>query len=392
MKFSNFAKSRTTSEITPDGTTLSVEDINLFPDETFTAVLWDSSASSPMETEAREIVHLAKSGNNFTMIRAKEETTAKAFAAGSFVANVITAETMNNLSSASGSAGKLITSNSYEMPAGDTDTIFSFANDEGHKTVTLPESALCQKQSFTLINLSSKIDQRIRLKTSAGDQINNLTGDYLQVSAGAKISLTPIFNKWHITEYKMSPSVKKISDSIDLSVGDGTIYVDASAGNKYLEITKRGELAGVPLKIVKSDSTTNTVYVSDLDLPTSNRFKLDTPMESITVIEDIAGQRKVIQQNKPESYAVRITEDRQLTGGERIALVTTGNSDKIIVLADTSREGGKMITIKKMDSGSGSVKVEGYDLEDINGQETDTISGEGTSAVYAFDGTEWIRI
>ena len=70
-------------------------------------------------------------------------------------------------------------------------------------------------------------------------------------------------------------------------------------------------------------------------------------------------------------------------------VVTTGSSTRTITLPQASTSQGKEIIVKKADSGSGSVTIDGYSSETLDGSLTKTISGQYTCIRLICDGSNW---
>lgn len=107
LKNKNFAVSRLASAIGASDTSISVSsgEGSLFPSTgPFRAVIWSSSYDSPVKDANREIVTLQlASGDSFTATRAQESTTARSWAANSYLAHVITAGKVEEIEAEVGS-------------------------------------------------------------------------------------------------------------------------------------------------------------------------------------------------------------------------------------------------------------------------------------------------
>jgi hypothetical protein len=70
-------------------------------------------------------------------------------------------------------------------------------------------------------------------------------------------------------------------------------------------------------------------------------------------------------------------------------LVTTGNTDRTITLPTAVDNSGRKLTIKKVDSGTGTVTVDGEGSETIDGATTKVLSAQYTSLAIQCDGSAW---
>ncbi len=76
-------------------------------------------------------------------------------------------------------------------------------------------------------------------------------------------------------------------------------------------------------------------------------------------------------------------------------LVTTGSSTITATLpavAGSDPTGGRVVTIMKVDSGGGSVTIDGNASETINGATTVSLSAQYNYRTLVSDGTQWLVI
>jgi len=96
MEYKNFSKGTLTSQLLDVGNSLTITTIETFPTTgQFKAVIWGAEHSAPQEDSTREIMTLEwNSGTSeYDIIaRGEEGTSAKTWAAGSFIAHIVTAE------------------------------------------------------------------------------------------------------------------------------------------------------------------------------------------------------------------------------------------------------------------------------------------------------------
>lgn len=77
------------------------------------------------------------------------------------------------------------------------------------------------------------------------------------------------------------------------------------------------------------------------------------------------------------------------TDGYDMVLVTTGASQRTITLPAVGSNTGRLLTIKKVDSGAGSVLIDTPSTETIDGSAQLTIYGQYGKTTLLCDGTNW---
>jgi hypothetical protein len=94
MEYKNFSKGTLTSQLSDVGTSLTITTTETFPTTgQFKAVIWGAEHSAPQEDSTREILTLLWDTDHYDIIgRGEEGTVAKTWAAGSFIAHIVTAE------------------------------------------------------------------------------------------------------------------------------------------------------------------------------------------------------------------------------------------------------------------------------------------------------------
>jgi hypothetical protein len=398
INFSNFAKSTLSTNITSVDSEIQITESTSFPDGSFTAVIWSQSSPSPADDPLSEVVVLTKTAEGlYSAVRGSEGTAARDWNEGSSIANVVTAETMNSICKSTSAYLSVheVTENSYEMTDTDTKLFFSFAQAEAYKTVTLPQVSTSEGKIFTLINRSAEIDQKVRIYPSIGDAISEISTSYITLTSGASLTIIPENGSWKILEY--SPlrysAINVVSTDKTVSTGEGIIYADCTAGEIYLTLASDDGVFKVPLVIVKTDSTENPVSVEGLD--NQNGYTtLAVQNESVTVITDMDGSKKVINRYIPSQTSVNVsgTTGYQLSGRQNTVLVQTGADDTSVFLHDPSEGGNETVTVKKTDAGTGVVNIYGKNFEPVEGNMYDSITSEGEYKSYAFDGSSWTRI
>jgi hypothetical protein len=77
------------------------------------------------------------------------------------------------------------------------------------------------------------------------------------------------------------------------------------------------------------------------------------------------------------------------TDGVSVVAVTTSTTNRTITLPTASANTYRIITVKKVDSGSGTVTVDGEGSETIDGETTYTLTDQYSTVTLICDGSEW---
>ena len=72
-----------------------------------------------------------------------------------------------------------------------------------------------------------------------------------------------------------------------------------------------------------------------------------------------------------------------------VILMTTGASTKTVTLAAAASSTGRKLTVKKVDSGAGTVVLDGNASETIDGQPTAVITTQYSFMQIVCDGSNW---
>ena len=78
-----------------------------------------------------------------------------------------------------------------------------------------------------------------------------------------------------------------------------------------------------------------------------------------------------------------------MANNESFATVTTGSSDRTITLPPAANVTGKEIVIKKVDSGTGGIIIEGDLTDTLDGSLNKTIGGQYSYMRVVSDGDNW---
>jgi hypothetical protein len=168
--------------------------------------------------------------------------------------------------------------------------------------------------------------------------------------------------------------------AFNLSWWNATEYGDP-ADDPLREIVRCTARSGDTLTIVRAQEGTSDNDHNLSDLPLGPRtYKVALPFTK-KEHDEIAIQYKAI------SVSVNT-----LAGTAGIILVTTGATDKTITLPAASGIAGRVYVIKKIDSGSGYVIVDGSGSETIDDGLTATIKKRYEAIKIATDGSNWFVV
>jgi hypothetical protein len=93
-------------------------------------------------------------------------------------------------------------------------------------------------------------------------------------------------------------------------------------------------------------------------------------------------------------YSAALSDSYTVTDsdGYSVLLVTTGVSDRTITLPTAADNSGRVLSIKKVDSGAGKVIIDGEGAETIDGATTVTLIARYESITITCNGTAWFII
>jgi len=405
LKYSNFAISTLTQELSNSVSEIYLADDALFPDGYFTAVIWSAGAASPMEDSASEIVTMSRiSEGVFSATRGEENTSANTWQAGSKIANVVTASTMEYIYAAAGKEASItvMSTSSYEMTRDDTKLMCTFSLNENEKYVKLPNASLCEGLIFTIINRGDETSQRINLYPDYGDTFYHTAESYIRIPSGGTAELTPSAEGWVILglNNERYGGIKFVStDMPDISFGDGVIYASTFYGNINISLPTLKDYCGTPLTIFKYSDDSNIVSITGYagDTP---QIELTNHFESATFVMEQNGTIRLINQpsaavetSSPSSNEVIfINSNTFLTGSERFVFITAEESNVYAYLPEPSGFTGHMVTIKKIDDGAGAARADAVNSK-IDGTDGYMgVSGQWEFMTFASSGDCWYRV
>ncbi|PLX66004.1 MAG: hypothetical protein C0602_12795 [Denitrovibrio sp.] len=397
LNFKNFALSTLASEAGESDNQIEITDYALFPDGDFTAVIWDSSKSSPLLDSSSEIVSLNRiSAGLFQAVRGEESTAPKLWQAGSNIANVVTAETMKYLFAGASISASVsdITDNIYDMGRYDTNTFLIFTTAETYKTVTLPESLLADGITYKITSKGTKSSQTARIYPNIGDSFAHTTDTYVTLTSGSSITLCLSEGEWNITDYvNAKPNgIKKIdANNSDISFGDGVVFADTSAGAVSISLPSGEGMKGIPLTIIKYDDLDNYVYVSAF-VESPGAAMIYGKFESMTFIVDDNDQIHFLNRYTPDNIRTKtVTASSTLRGQERFVIADASAGTITLTLPHVDRAIGESVTVKKIDSSANTVTVRSNGCT-MDGASTFDLTSQWEYAAFASDGNDWFRV
>lgn len=401
LTFSNFAKTSLSAPMTEAGETAGLTDASVFPEGTFTAVIWDSAKASPMDDENREIVLATKSGNTLTAQRGREGTQARAWNVGSMIANVITADTLNTLIGASSGGDEIITVTdaSYEMSPFTKKLKFVCSEVVPFIAVTLPSAAECAGSEFLLLNESVSYGFTVTLTPYGADTFCNLTGSQAVLYAGSSIRLISDGTSWSVAGFKSGSqsakhSVAPVMDTggmiflpyaeVYAGAGLGMLHVDATETMVYVYVQTSDCMHGVPLTVIRTDNEQNTVFV-----PLANGVHtLSSRGDSVTVTADGDGNIFALS-SYSAGGVVTFTEESVLTYGEKVVRCDASNAPFTVTSNYAHESAGRIITFIKTDSSENSVFLSL--VTESDSLQIELTLADGKAAVIS-DGVNWHRL
>ncbi len=384
-RFANFARSRLAAYLPANGTELTVGDASVFPEGSFTAVIWGKGFASPADDTDREIVLADRTGETITVERGRENTSARDWNTGSLMANVVTAETLNTLSSVS--ALRVISGNGNTIDAFDTVVAFSFGEQTNPMTCTLPEAALFMGNVLTLINCGSTFMQYVILNAAENDVIGMDGAVSMTIGSSCTIRLTVTDGIWRVIGTGLfSPhSIQTVSSSGPLNSLGTIAYADASTYPLYLYIQENPAMAGVPSILMKADETANKVSVYS---QTGDQFaELKNFGDAVWFMQTRSGGTVKLSTGGGSSGGgyVSISGYYSYENGISSVFADTSYGYSYVNLGSPSEHTGQSVTVIRTDSTLNPVQISKDEVSDY------LLSSEGESATFMCSGTVWYR-
>jgi len=162
--------------------------------------------------------------------------------------------------------------------------------------------------------------------------------------------------------------------------GDYIAIADSSSGNATRKITRSNLLTGLGAGTVTSVGiTSDTLTISGSPITSSGDIDLEVKKDGTTIDLNGSNELQIADGGVTEVKRSR-TVDSSFTTGDTISsdinLVTTGASDLTVNLPTAAE--GKIVIIKKIDSGAGNVVISGGSHDSV----TDTIDGATSKRLY----------
>lgn len=117
-----------------------------------------------------------------------------------------------------------------------------------------------------------------------------------------------------------------------------------------------------------------------------NSFSPATKARSSEINSNFSAIKDAIASSVTKSNTDYVITD---TDGYRVILVSTGNTTRTITLPTAADNSQRIITIKKVDSGTGAVTIDGENSETIDGQLTKSLNVQYDFYELQCDGTTW---
>lgn len=117
-----------------------------------------------------------------------------------------------------------------------------------------------------------------------------------------------------------------------------------------------------------------------------NSFSPATKARSSEINSNFSAIKDAIASSVTKSNTDYVITD---TDGYRVILVSTGNTTRTITLPTAADNSQRIITIKKVDSGTGAVTIDGENSETIDGQLTKSLNVQYDFYELQCDGTNW---
>lgn len=399
IRYSNFAQSNLIQAVTAEDTVINLSDDTSFPEGFFTCVIWSASESSPMDDVNRELVLLKRtSAGVFDAVRGIEGTTPAVWGAGSKIANIITAGSMDFIHDAAHNATSItdVYDNTYNMTRGDTNIFFHFADEgENSKSIVLPELALCEGLLFRITSKAFKITQKVRLTPFTDDLFAHTSNSYMDVHKGMTMELLATASGWMLMDSSQPDftEVKTVSNtSIDISFTDRIVFADASEMNIDINLLSTEEIYGIPLTIIRSDTSDNIATVKGLS-NYDGQIELSSQNESVTVVVKSDNSINVINHFIPEqSPVISVNSSVTLSGYEKIVLADATSSSVSIKTPSVNYLKGKTITFKKIDPTGNPVLIIPF-YASLDGSTAPMfLNSQWDYVTITSDGSNWFKV
>ncbi|MGE4317585.1 MAG: hypothetical protein AB7E96_01665 [Deferribacterales bacterium] len=402
LTFSNFAKTALSSALAESGAEVYAYDPSLFPAGVFTAVIWSREYASPLDDDGREVILVTKTAEGtMTAQRGRENTEAKDWSAGSMIANVLTADTLNSTAQHISAQDSLITvtDTEYTVSPADRNILFICPEEGFLITAALPEAALCPGVRFRFMNGTESYKGTVVITPNGTDYIRDTAGS-VSLYAGSSLELVSAGTSWVLSSVScgqgrdFSPELPAGGGMASaayafLGTGLGTADISAELLSAYVFVNVSDGMHGLPLTIRKADENPLALYVVT-DTATLSGVTLYSKGDSVTLTTDISGGINILSvYRNPSERTVTVSDDTYLYGSEEYVLADASSGGFEIMLPYFATCAGQTVTVKKTDSSSETVTVSLYNPEDY---EYSYLTAASPLTTFISDGSRWHRL
>lgn len=386
-RFANFARSQLAAYLHANGTELTVQNAELFPEGSFTAVIWGNGFASPADDPNREIVLAQKTESTISVERGRESTSAKDWNTGSMMANVVTAEMLNTFASAR--SFRVVTDSGSVIDPFDCTVAISFSKANQSISCVLPDAALYSGDVLTIINSGTEPSQYAVIIAAEGDTIglNGITQTTL--GSACTVKLAVIGGIWRIigTGIFSPHSFQTFTTSGPVFSYGSAVYADASESPLYLYIQQNSAMTNVPVPVIKTDETDNSVFIYD----TANKLLAELKEEggSFWFMQTAYGG---IVNLTPESGGssgtggtASVTGYYSLPSGISYIFADASVGYAYVSMGSASEHAGQSVTVIRTDTNSNPVMIGDIETSEI------MLEAEGSFRTYVSSGTKWFR-
>lgn len=208
----------------------------------------------------------------------------------------------------------------------------------------------------------------------------SLTGSIVNADVNASAAIA--YSKLTLTDSIVNADVNSAAaiaySKLNLSGSIVNADVSASAAIAYSKLNLTGA-------VVFADLASAAVADED-DMVSNSATKLATQQSIKAYVDNEIAAITVTGANTSAKVADYTVTD---SDNIRTVLMTTSTTDRTVTLPTAADNAHRIITIKKVDSGSGKVTIDGEGAETIDGSASIDIFGQYGFLTVQCDGTEW---
>ena len=246
----------------------------------------------------------------------------------------------------------------------------------GSVTVTLPTATTRKGKHYIIIRIDSS-GNTVSVARSSTDTINGQTSISLASNTGLTVASDGT-SKW---AFDVPPATELPSGIAKSKISTTGTFVLADLPATVLNNTQDNDLGAHYVQISEISAPGTPAADKGRIFLNSSTNKLSIKKDdgtSVSLEEQGGGSADWIVQSKSANYTA--------LWGEAV-LVTTGASTITITLTTASGNSGKKVLVKKVDSGSGTVIIDGAGSETIDGVLTITLTGQYARTELFSNGT-----